>query len=82
MASGCAVVATSVAASGMSAEVNEAILIRDTPEEMAAAILALLQDPAKRKTLGAKARHFVRRNYDWSVLIPRLLKAYEGIGLG
>lgn len=82
MASGCAVVATRVAASGMSADVGEAIIIRDRPEEMAAAILSLFEDTDKREILSKKARSYVRRNYDWSVLIPHLLKAYEGIGLG
>ncbi len=82
MASGCAVVATRVAASGMSGAVGEALLIRDTPEEMTATILTLLQNADQCKALGAKAQDFVKRHYDWSVLIPHLLKAYEGIGLG
>jgi glycosyltransferase involved in cell wall biosynthesis len=82
MASGCAVVATRIATSGMSPEVSKSVIIRDTPDQMAEAIISLLQEPERRAALKAEACSFVAKNYDWSVLIPRLLAAYREIGLG
>jgi hypothetical protein len=32
--------------------------------------------------MGEKAKQLVRAQYDWSVLIPKLLAAYQEVGLG
>lgn len=82
MASGCAVVATSTAASGLLPEAKRAMLIADDADSMAQAVITLLQDPAQRQALGDAARDAVRQYYDWSVLIPKLLAVYKEIGLG
>jgi glycosyltransferase involved in cell wall biosynthesis len=81
MASGCAVVATSIAISGMQAQVRDAVIVADEAERMAQAITSLLQDSDKRAAMGKAAQHFVRQAYDWPVLIPNLLAAYREIGL-
>jgi len=81
MAAGCAVVATSAAISGLSADVRQAIKVADSASEFAAAVVSLLQDSAQRQRLGDAARVFVRRHYDWSVLAPTLLSLYREIGL-
>ncbi len=47
---------------------------------MATAALALLDDPARRWTLGAQAREFVRRHRLWEGLGPRLVAAIEALG--
>jgi glycosyltransferase involved in cell wall biosynthesis len=82
MAAGCAVVATSFAASGLDGEARRAMLISDDENEFASAILSLLRDPARRQSLGKAAQRYVRQHYDWSALIPDLLAAYKAIGLG
>ncbi len=82
MASGCAVVATTIAASGIHADSRDVLFIADQPEGMAAAIIRLLQNPDECRTMGEKARTYVKRHYDWSVLIPDLLKAYRDINVG
>jgi polysaccharide biosynthesis protein PslH len=82
MAAGCAVVATTIAASGMNADSRNGLLIADTPSEMTSAITTLLRHPAQGQELGAAAQKYVRQNYDWSVIIPHLLSAYRAIGLG
>jgi glycosyltransferase involved in cell wall biosynthesis len=82
MAAGCAVVATSFAASGLDVEARRAMLISDDENEFASAILSLLRDPARRESLGKAAQRYVRQHYDWSALIPNLLAAYKAIGLG
>jgi len=82
MSAGCAVVATSFAASGLSTEARSAMLISDKESTFSSAILTLLRDPAKRQSLGTAAQTYVRQHYDWSALIPNLLAAYREIGLG
>jgi glycosyltransferase involved in cell wall biosynthesis len=81
MAAGQAIIATSTAASGLNAP-KDAIIIADDETSMADAIVTLLQASARREALGEMARAFVQEHYDWSVLIPRLLAIYKGLGLG
>ncbi len=82
MAAGCAVIATTIAASGMRDDSQEAMLIVDNPSVMAAHIVTLLRDSTKRQQMGNRAQQYVKTNYDWSVLIPSLLQAYEGLKIG
>jgi polysaccharide biosynthesis protein PslH len=81
MAAGCAVVATPIAISGMRAEAHAALIVTEKAEKMAQEIIHLLQNPTQRATLGKSAQEFVKRYYDWPVLIPNLLKIYEELGL-
>jgi glycosyltransferase involved in cell wall biosynthesis len=82
MASGCAVVATSTAASGLLANGQQAMIIANDESDTKQAIVGLLQNREARDVLGASAREFARKYYDWTALIPDLLAAYEEIGLG
>ncbi|MCA9881740.1 MAG: glycosyltransferase [Anaerolineae bacterium] len=82
MACGCAIVATDLAASGLSEDARSAMVIVNEERAFADAISKLLSDPQYRQQLGDKAQEAVRKHYDWSVLIPRLLNVYEGLGLG
>lgn len=82
MAAGCAIVATSIAASGLSEPVRQAICIADTAEDMARAVCDLLKDVTARNALGTAAQRAVKQYYDWSALIPSLLNTYREIGLG
>jgi glycosyltransferase involved in cell wall biosynthesis len=82
MAAGRAVVATTMAAAGLPAEVKNAMLIADTEGQMTDAVVSLLQDSAHRRELGEAAQIAVKQHYDWSFLIPQLLAAYKETGLG
>ncbi len=82
MASGCAIVATSVAAAGLNADVKSALVLADNAQDFAEAVQHLLTQPEIRHDMGHRAREQVAAHYDWSVLIPRLLAAYKEIGLG
>jgi glycosyltransferase involved in cell wall biosynthesis len=82
MAAGCAVVATSSAAAGLQADAKNIMLIADDEDSFCSAVVTLLRDPARRQALGKTAQTYVRENYDWSVLIPRLLAAYKDAELG
>jgi polysaccharide biosynthesis protein PslH len=82
MAAGCAVVATTLAASGMQRDTEMGMLIVDDPEQMADTIIKLLNTTEQRQKMGDAARRYVKTNYDWSVLIPHLLDAYKAIERG
>jgi glycosyltransferase involved in cell wall biosynthesis len=74
------VVATSKGAEGLDVEHNEHLLIADTPQAHAEAILRLLQEPGLRQRLADKAYQLIRQKYDWSVVTPRFLELVERVG--
>jgi glycosyltransferase involved in cell wall biosynthesis len=70
MASGRAIVSTSVGSEGFQLQSGKQLVIADEPAEFAAAVLALLGDPQRRRELGAAASQFAQQ-YDWRVVSPR-----------
>ncbi len=82
LASGCVIVSTSIGAAGLHEDMLATLQIADDAGGFANKITALLQDDAARAELGRRAQDRVREHYDWSALIPRLLRAYRSIGLG
>ena len=75
MASGCPVVSTTIGAEGLGAGADE-IVIADRAGELASAVCALLDDPARRRVLSSNARRFVERTYDWPAIARTMLRAY------
>ena len=65
MAAGVAVVSTTIGAEGLDVHPGEDILIADDPDRFADACLALLEDPARREGIAAKASELVRTRYSW-----------------
>jgi glycosyltransferase involved in cell wall biosynthesis len=63
MARGIPVVATPVAAEGLDFTPGESILIHETDEELAAAVIALCSDSARMENLRRRAHAEVRRRY-------------------
>ena len=82
MASGCAVAATPVAASGLVAEAQKAMLLAETETAFANTVIRLLESPEQRAALGEQAQEAVRRFYDWSALIPCLLQIHQDVADG
>jgi glycosyltransferase involved in cell wall biosynthesis len=78
MATGKAIVSTTVGAEGFPVENGKNILLADTPADQAAAILHLLRDPEGRERLGSAARAFVGR-YDWRQTVDLLEAFYESL---
>ncbi len=87
MALGKAIVSTRLGAEGLVTfsdatprpvgDGRELVLVDDDdPLAFADAVVALLRDPARRASLGAAARTFVKAHYDWRVIIPRLEALY------
>ena len=73
------VVSTTKGAEGLGARHGEHILIADTPQEYAEAVLQLLHDPGLRQRLADNAYQFVSQNYDCAVTIPRFLDLVERV---
>jgi glycosyltransferase involved in cell wall biosynthesis len=61
MASGLAVVTTSVGAQGLGAVAGENLLVADEPEKISEAVVALLRDPARCDALGLRGQELIRK---------------------
>jgi glycosyltransferase involved in cell wall biosynthesis len=57
-------------------DARAAVIADATPDDMAAALISLLSDSAKRRKLGERGRQFARR-YDWSVVARDHAAMYE-----
>src|SRR2546428_543140 len=66
LAMGKAVVSTTVGAEGLPLISGTHCLRVDDPADFAAAIVALLRDPARRRALGSAGRRLVEERYSWS----------------
>lgn len=77
MAAGVPVVSTSVGAEGLDLVPGEHLLIADGAEPLAAAVQRLLDDPALRRTLAARARAHVERHHDWPLVAARQDEMYR-----
>jgi len=82
MASGCAIVATSIAAAGLLDNVKSMMQIADDETQFAQFVSELLANARSRENLQNQTRAAVKAHYDWGVLIPNLVKVYEEIDLG
>lgn len=75
MASGCAVVSTTVGAEGIEAGDAE-IVLADEAGAFATAIGDLITDSQRRARQARAARAFVEANYDWPAIVRKLYAAY------
>lgn len=80
-AMGKAVVSTSIGCEGLQARDGENILIRDSPEEFALAVEAVLRDADLRRRLAAGARRTAERVYDWEAIARTMLPQYLSLAL-
>lgn len=70
-----AVVSTSLGAEGYSVQDGEHLLIANTPQDFAGAVINLLRDEVLCQRLGQAAYKFVATRYDWDVIFPQLAHA-------
>jgi len=78
-AMGKAVVSTTIGCEGIDAVDGENILIRDTPDAIAAAVLQVLSDGTLRAHLERNARRTATETYSWSVVGQRIRSAYDAL---
>jgi sugar transferase (PEP-CTERM/EpsH1 system associated) len=72
MAAGVPVITSPVAAGGVDAVADEHFLVARTPEEQAAAVLALLEDRAQRQRLARAGRERMLSHHSWNRSMLRL----------
>ncbi|WP_179273103.1 MULTISPECIES: glycosyltransferase family 4 protein [unclassified Rhodococcus (in: high G+C Gram-positive bacteria)] len=73
---GCAVVSTPVGLQGLPHVIHDAVICRETPEELAAAIVGLIRDPKLAERLRAKVRRARVALTTWDDAVRRLDKAW------
>ncbi len=73
MAMGVPVVSTTIGAEGLPVRHGEQLLVADTPEDQADAILRLMSDPAEAQRLSTSALGFVRRHGSWRAVAETFL---------
>lgn len=77
LAQGKAIVSTAVGCEGIQVTDRKNILIENEPAAFAGQVVALLNEPARRRELGAAARDLAESQYAWGPIGERLLQAYE-----
>jgi glycosyltransferase involved in cell wall biosynthesis len=79
LASGKAVIATSVGdvPNYLFNDINALLINPNSAEEIIDALLLLIEDPDKRKALGAEARKTAERCFDSDTVGMRLLSIFE-----
>lgn len=68
MSFGNPVISTSKGAEGINYKDKENILIADTPEEFANAIMTLIDDKSLSDKIKINARHLIEDNYSWEII--------------
>jgi glycosyltransferase involved in cell wall biosynthesis len=76
MAMGKAIVSTSLGFEGFDLAGGEELMVADSPVAFAKAVVDLLRNPARRKTLGEAARQRASASYDWRIIVPALEAVY------
>ena len=81
MACGKPIVSTSLGVEGIGVEDGQHLLIADTPQDFANAVLRLLADPhgQQSQTLWRNARKFVEKQYGWEQIVPKFDEIYAKI---
>jgi polysaccharide biosynthesis protein PslH len=77
-----AIVSTPLGAEGFDVNSGREMALAAEPGAFADAVLALLDDPARRAAMGAAAHAFVSATYDWRAIVPRLEAVYARITHG
>ena len=72
-----AMVSTAVGCEGIGVEDGRHLLIADTPEAFASAIVRLFDDAALARSLGHAGREYVEREYSWTRAGERLQALYD-----
>lgn len=73
------VVSTSKGAEGLALQDGKHLLLGDTPQAFADAVIHLLQEPGLRTRLADNALQQVRAHYHWPVVMPRFLRLVRSV---
>jgi len=81
-AMGKPVVTTSIGCEGLAARDGVNLLVRDRPEDFAAAIVQVLRDGDLRRRLGEAGRQTAQRLYSWDVVGEHMTDLYRNVAAG
>lgn len=81
LASGIAIVATPIAAAGLSEGARCAMRLAADESAFADAVIDLINNPSARLEYAARGKEIVRKMYDWQALAPQLFHALQELGL-
>lgn len=73
------VVSSPQAISALNVAAGHDLLVGDTAEAMAAAIILLLEHPYRREEIGATGRHFVEQHHSWEAATELLEAQYQAV---
>jgi len=76
---GLPIVATRIGAEGIEFEEGEHILIGDTPDVLAAAVVQVLRDPVFGERLRDQARAWVEKHYNWRTIYTAWDEVYTKV---
>jgi sugar transferase (PEP-CTERM/EpsH1 system associated) len=82
MAMGKAVVSTSIGAEGLPVTAGKDVVIADSPDAFARAVVHLIRNTEQRRSLEAAARRLVVERYDWSAVAEDFEDALLGLSQG
>jgi glycosyltransferase involved in cell wall biosynthesis/O-antigen/teichoic acid export membrane protein len=77
LAAGKPLVASTLAVSGLAVADGEQLVLADSDDELAAAVVRLLDDPALRRRLGAAARAWAEAHLGWEAVVERHERLYR-----
>ncbi len=81
-ASGLPVVTTSIGIGGIDVLEGKEVIIRDKPEDIAEAVIELLNNKKLYKTIAENAQKMIRERYEWEPIAKKLSNLYEELGRG
>jgi glycosyltransferase involved in cell wall biosynthesis len=79
---GLPIVSTTIGAEGIDVRDGENILLGNTPEAFAEAVLRLLENPALGESLRANGRQWVETRYNWRTVYAQWDEVYQGVNAG
>jgi glycosyltransferase involved in cell wall biosynthesis len=79
LAAGLPVVSTRVGIEGLCLTACEHLAVVEDVEGMAAALVEMIRNPAKARTMVDAGRRVVRERYDWDILAVKLEKVWESV---
>lgn len=75
------VVSTSKGVEGLDVQNNVHLLVGDSPDEFANAVIRILREPGLHDMLAENAYTLVQQMYDWSIYRPKFLRLVEKLSL-
>jgi sugar transferase (PEP-CTERM/EpsH1 system associated) len=79
MAMGKAIVSTARGIEGLELIPEREVVLAETRDDFARAIVALWHEPSRRRALGQSARARAVAHYDWRILIPRFEEIFQQV---